>query len=157
MGAALRAAPGPQLVIAVHPGAHGELGLPARLPHDGERPRLEFARAAITAAIAVREVGGAGGLVVEAHDQPRVLVCFPGYSGEFDRAADAGELARSLARFSKALGFGYAYSAASTVHKLIERSQGRGNLLARRRSTLSLTRLTCRRHGACLHRPGHVR
>jgi hypothetical protein len=129
VGAALRAAPGPQLVIAVYPGAHEELGLPARLPHDGERPRLEFARGAITAAIAVREVGGAGGLVVEAHDQPRVLVCFPGYSGEFDRAADAGQLARSLARFPKALGFGYAYSAASTVHKLIERSQGRGNLL----------------------------
>jgi hypothetical protein len=58
-----------------------------------------------------------------------VLVCFPGYSGEFDRAADAGQLARSLACFSKALSFGYAYSAASTVHKLIERSQGRGNPL----------------------------
>ena len=127
--AALQAAPGPQLVIAVHPGAHGQLGLPARLPHDGERPRLEFARAAITTATAVREIGGAGGLVVEAHDQPRVLVCFPGYSGEFDGAADASQLARSLARFSKALGFGYAYSAASTVHKLIERSQGRGNAL----------------------------
>ena len=75
----------------------------------------------------VREIGSAGGLVVERHDAPRVLICFPGYSGEFAGAANAGELARALARFSTALGFGYAYSAASTVHKLIERCQPRGH------------------------------
>ena len=125
--AAREVAPRGELVIAVHPGAHDEIGLPERFPHEGDRPRLEFARAAMGPATSVREIGSAGGLVVERHGAPRVLICFPGYSGEFAGARDAGELARALDRFSTALGFGYAYSAASTVHKLIERCQPRGH------------------------------
>ena len=125
--AAREVAPRGELVIAVHPGAHHVMGLPERFPHEGDRPRLEFARAAMGPTTSVREIGSAGGLVVERHDAPRVLICFPGYSGEFAGAANAGELARALARFSTALGFGYAYSAASTVHKLIERCQPRGH------------------------------
>ena len=71
--AAREVAPRGELVIAVHPSAHHEIGLPERFPHEGDRPRLEFARAAMGPTTSVREIGSAGGLVVERHDAPRVL------------------------------------------------------------------------------------
>ncbi len=131
--AARQLVPDGELIVAVHPAAHFLLGLPETkgdIPGPGgEGLRLRFGADALSEATSVREVGDSGGMVVECAGRARTQVMFPAYSGEFAGAADAGELVEAIELFCSAIGFGYVYSAASTVHRLIEFTQPRGKRL----------------------------
>jgi hypothetical protein len=117
------------VIIVVHPSAHFFLGLPERQDLLGERDddgfRHAFARGAFDATTSVREVGRAGGLIVESAGKGRAQLLFPGYSGEFADAADAAELLEAVELFCGALDFGYSYSAAASLHRLVEFTQNR--------------------------------
>ena len=131
--AARQLVPDGELIVAVHPSAHFLLGLPETKGDisepGGEGLRLRFGADALSEATSVREVGDSGGMVVERAGRARTQVMFPAYSGEFAGAADAGELVEAIELFCSAIGFGYLYSAASTVHRLIEFTQPRGKRL----------------------------
>jgi hypothetical protein len=111
--AAQRAAPGAELILAVHPSAHAALGLPAELPTDAV-PWLD----AGSESASVERVGGSGWRKVSTPSGV-VHLAFPAWSGDFAKSADALELAAALDAYAGAVGLAYVFSGPSTVHHLI--------------------------------------
>lgn len=111
--AAQRAAPGAELILAVHPAAHLVLGLPAELPTDTV-PWLD----AGSESAAVERIGGSGWRKISTPNGV-VHLAFPAWSGDFAKSADALELAAALDAYAGAVGLAYVFSGPSTVHHLI--------------------------------------
>lgn len=99
---------GRELVVFVHETAHGRLGLSNRPP--GQQAPAPFLAPG-------RRVGMTGWTVVEGN--PSVHVAFPGWSGDFAGTADAAALLDAVEAFRTAVDFTYLFSAAATVHKMI--------------------------------------
>lgn len=100
-----------EAVVWVHEATAAAWGLPGRLGRNHGQLLEQLVGEP------VREIGSTGWARVQG--QPGVYFAFPGYSGDFAGAADVDELGQAVELFRHAVGLGFLFSGASTIHKLV--------------------------------------